>query len=127
MFRLRRVYCNKFFIIQYFSGYDNNAQAILSSSEHEAEGYVANTDQPAVIPNNYHAQLAQLAHYTDEINYNYNDDNQSYKRSTTNTKRQSNQNREDRYKKFTNIAQRMKSRMASSEQQKPEEKHETQA
>lgn len=50
-----------------------------------------NTDEPPVIPANYHAQVAQLAHYADDINNEQGNENQAYKRMTK--KRQSNKQR----------------------------------
>lgn len=63
--------------------------------------------------------MAQLAHYGDELSFDYAttpaEDDNLYKRSsiTNNKKRQSIQTREDRYRKFTTLAHRMKSRMTA--------------
>lgn len=43
---------------------------------------MVNTDEPPVIPQNYHAQVAQLAQYSGEINYQQSNENQAYKRNT---------------------------------------------
>lgn len=76
------------FLLVLFVGYDTNAQPIQSSPEHTNNGFIVNTDQPPVIPTNYHAQVAQLAHYADDINDEHGNENQAYKRNTK--KRQSN-------------------------------------
>lgn len=86
-------------------GYDDNAQQI------------AITQRPAVLPYNYHAQVTHQ--YGDDLNNEYSSteasDDNLYKRSS-NQKRQSIQNREDQYKKFTKLANRMKSRMLANKQ-----------
>lgn len=87
--------------------------------QHSTEEVIPITQRPAVLPHNYHSQLAQLAHY-DDVGYDYQPSYEEnvYKRSS-NKKRQS--NREDRYKKFTTVAQRMKSRMSAATESKNEE------
>lgn len=104
------------------TGYDDNAQPIVSSTPYAST--VAITQRPAVLPQNYHAQLAgqlgsHIAQYNDHNGYDYSgsteaSDEYLYKRNS-NKKRQSNANREDQYKKFTKLANRMKSRMNSEQ------------
>lgn len=103
-------------------GYDENAQSIVSSTPYA--NTVAITQRPAVLPQNYHAQLAgqigsQIAQYTNGHGYDYAgsteaSDEYVYKRNS-NKKRQSIQNRDDQYKKFKNLANRMKARNSSSD------------
>lgn len=77
-----------------------------------------------MLPQNYHAQFAgqfgnHLAQYNNAHDYDYSSsteasDEHLYKRNT-NKKRQSIRNRDDQYKKFTNLANRMKARMNSEQ------------
>lgn len=106
------------------TGYDDNAQSIVSSTPYAST--VSITQRPAVLPQNYHAQLAgQLGGHYGQYNgvqsYDYSgsteaSDEHLYKRNS-NKKRQSLQNREDQYKKFANLANRLKSRMNSEQVQ----------
>lgn len=80
---------------------------------------MAITQRPAVLPHNYHAQAPenQQTHYDENQGYEYpapteTPDNFLYKRNSS-KKRQSIK-REDQYKKFTNLANRMKSRMKAA-------------
>lgn len=103
-----------------FTGYDDNAQPIGSSTPFPST--VSITQRPAVLPHNYHAQLP-LSHYDDQQGYEYSTetvDNNLYKRNS-NRKRQSLQNREEQVKKFKRLAKRMKSRMAAAKHADPEQ------
>lgn len=98
-----------------FLGYDSSAHL-----QHSNEDIIPITQRPAVLPHNYHAQLAQLTNYDDTAGYEYQQpsyDENEFKRSS-NRKRQSNRSRDDHNKKFKRVAQRMKSMMATSN--KPE-------
>lgn len=82
--------------------------------QHSNEEVIPITQRPAVLPHNYHAQLAQLANYDDTVGYEYQQssyDENKFKRSS-NRKRQSNRSRDDHNKKLKRVGQRMKSRMA---------------
>lgn len=113
------------------AGYDENAQPITSVSPK----FVPITQRPAVLPYNYHAQLHQLAHYGQDLGYDYgtqsaeedqlqhhehHEDEGLYKRNSNKKRRQS-ISREDRYRKMVNIAQRMKSRMTAVKQTKDDQ------
>lgn len=108
-------------------GYDDNAHPIVSSTPYPST--LAITQHGAVLPHNYHAQLA-TGHYDDDQSYDYSteaSDDHLYKRNS-NKKRQSIQNREDQVKKFESLANRMKLRMRSAKatttKSKPQKVHE---
>lgn len=102
-------------------GYGDNAQPIVSSTPFP--GPVTITQRPAVLPHNYHAQLAASGHYLDssaddqiQDDYSteaYDEQQQHLYKRNSNKKRQSVQNRDDQVKKFETVANRMKMRMKS--------------
>lgn len=110
-----------------FAGYDENAQSITTPYANT----VAITPRPDVIPHNYHADYP-----TNQLpNYDENDGGHGYEQSvpteqqltepsadyvykrSSNKKRrrQSSKNRDEQYKKFSNLANRMKSRTSTTE------------
>lgn len=119
-------YCRKcIFLPEFFSfaGYDANAQPISS--------HVAITPRPDIIPHNYHADYPanQLPTYDDSGSDGHGYDqtvpteqisepqaDYVYKRnSTKKRRRQSSKHRDEQYKKFSNLANRMKSRTSTTE------------
>lgn len=112
--------------ISVFTGYDENAQSITTPYG----STVSITPRPDVIPHNYHADYPanQLANYDESDVHGYEQSVQTeqqlpgpsadyvYKRSSNKKRRrQSSKNRDEQYKKFSNLANRMKSRTSTTE------------
>lgn len=108
-----------------FLGYDENAQSITTPYA----STVAITPRPDVIPHNYHADYPanQLSNYDESNDHGYEQSvpteqlteptaDYVYKRSSNKKRRrQSSKNRDEQYKKFSNLANRMKSRTSTTE------------
>lgn len=111
--------------VKYFAGYDDNAQPISTPYA----STVAITPRPDLIPHNYHADhpANQLTNYDDSDGHGYEQSAPTehlsepsadyvYKRSSNKKRRrQSHKNRDEQYKKFSNLANRMKSRTSTTE------------
>lgn len=109
----------------FFAGYDENAQSITTPYG----STVGITPRPDVIPHNYHADYPanQLANYDESDGHGYEQSvpteqlqepsaDYVYKRSSNKKRRrQSSKNRDEQYKKFSNLANRMKSRTSTTE------------
>lgn len=111
----------------FFPGYDENAQPISTPYGSSVDI----TPRPDIIPHNYHADYPanqQLPNYDDsDSSHGYDQSVPSvqlteppadyvYKRSSNKKRRrQSNKNREEQYKKFSTLADRMKLRTSTTE------------